>query len=149
RGEDVRTEATISSSPTTIDLCRCEPKATRCVSHSTGDTFISFQGICSSKRNRDRSCTAKVIDVASWPRINLRCCGAETVPTSPSVKTKRSTKTEAFSMEICQGIAAVFVCDQPGGEAILVDQLVADRSRPGGYGQRTYSTTFLPAGLKV
>ncbi|KAG5393280.1 hypothetical protein IGI04_023243 [Brassica rapa subsp. trilocularis] len=52
-------------------------------------------------------------------------------------------------MEICQGIAAVFVCDQPGGEAILVDQLVADRSRPGGYGQRTYSTTFLPAGLKV
>ncbi|KAG5402344.1 hypothetical protein IGI04_016951, partial [Brassica rapa subsp. trilocularis] len=118
-------------------------------SSSSSRLQISFPGICSSKRNRDRSCTTKVIDVASWPRINLSCCGAETVPTSPSVKAKRSTKTEAFSMEICQGIAAVFVCDQPAGEAILVDQMVADRSKPGGYGQGTYRTTFLPEGLKV
>ncbi|KAG5412270.1 hypothetical protein IGI04_008589 [Brassica rapa subsp. trilocularis] len=118
-------------------------------SPSSSRLQISFPGICSSKRNRDRSCTTKVIDVASWPRINLSCCGAETVPTSPSVKAKRSTKTEAFSMEICQGIAAVFVCDQPAGEAILVDQMVADRSKPGGYGQGTYRTTFLPEGLKV
>uniref|UniRef100_A0A0D3E099 Uncharacterized protein n=2 Tax=Brassica oleracea TaxID=3712 RepID=A0A0D3E099_BRAOL len=58
-------------------------------------------------------------------------------------------QTEDFSMEICQGTAAVFVCDQPGGETILVDQMIVDRSKPGGYGQRTYRTTFLPEGSKV
>ncbi|CAF1698701.1 unnamed protein product [Brassica napus] len=115
----------------------------------TNASSISFPGICCNKRSRDRSCTTKVIDVASWPRINLSCCDAETVPTSLSVKMKRSTKTEDFSMKICQGTAAVFVCDQPGGETILVDQMVADRSKPGGYGQNTYRTTFLLEGSKV
>ncbi|KAL0884321.1 hypothetical protein Bca101_008302 [Brassica carinata] len=82
------------------------------------------------------------MDVASWPRINLSCCDAETVPTSLRVKAKRSTKPEALPMKICQGIAAVFVRDQPEGEAILVDQMVSDRSKSGGYGHRTYRNTF-------
>ncbi|CAN7012051.1 unnamed protein product, partial [Brassica oleracea var. botrytis] len=50
-----------------------------------------FPGICSSKRDRDRSCTENVIGVASWSRISLSYCDAETVPTSLSVKAKRST----------------------------------------------------------
>ncbi|KAL0732185.1 hypothetical protein Bca4012_008394 [Brassica carinata] len=85
----------------------------------------------SRKRNRDRRCTAKVMDVASWPRINLSCCDAETVPTSLRVK-KRIVIPSYFLKVVfifARGIAAVFVCDQLESEAILVDQMVSDRSK--------------------
>ncbi|KAL0864658.1 hypothetical protein Bca101_043776 [Brassica carinata] len=82
------------------------------------------------------------MDVACWARINLNCCDAETVPTCLSVKTKRLTKTEDFSIKICQGIGAVCVSDQPGDEAILASQIVSDRRKLGGYGQMTYWDTF-------
>ncbi|KAF3567511.1 hypothetical protein DY000_02016163 [Brassica cretica] len=55
---------------------------------------------------------------------------------------KRSTETKALSLETSLGVGAVFVCDQPGRESILVNQIVSDPSEPGGYGQRTYMTTF-------
>ncbi|KAF3587601.1 hypothetical protein F2Q69_00032264 [Brassica cretica] len=111
--EDVRTGATISSSPTTIDLRCCEPKATRSVSHSTGDNSVRqrFRHVLSrgeemsyigsraeecNKRNRDRSCTAKVIGVASWSRTSLSCCDAETVPTSLSSAFATSLEMKQF-----------------------------------------------------
>ena len=33
-----------------------------------------------------------------------------------------------------RGVNAVFVCDQPGDEVILINQMVSDRSKLGGYG---------------
>ncbi|KAF3544375.1 hypothetical protein DY000_02005445 [Brassica cretica] len=47
-----------------------------------------------------------------------------------------------------RGSAAVFVYDQPGAEAILADQMMSNQSKIEGYGQRTFSTTFIPEGLK-
>ncbi|KAF8100597.1 hypothetical protein N665_0220s0002 [Sinapis alba] len=41
-----------------------------------------------------------------------------------------------------RGIGAVFVFDQPGSEAILVNQMVSDQSKLGSYGQRTYRATL-------
>ncbi|KAF8100739.1 hypothetical protein N665_0218s0077 [Sinapis alba] len=40
------------------------------------------------------------------------------------------------------GVGAVFVCNQPGDKAILVNQVVSDRIKHGGYGQKTSRTTF-------
>ncbi|KAF8090158.1 hypothetical protein N665_0484s0008 [Sinapis alba] len=39
-------------------------------------------------------------------------------------------------------VGEVCVCDQPGGEAILVNQMMSDRSKLGGYRQRTSRTTL-------
>ncbi|KAG2293753.1 hypothetical protein Bca52824_040422 [Brassica carinata] len=98
----------------------------------------------SSKRNRDRSCAAKVIDVASWTRISLSCCAAETVPTSLSVKKRIVIPSYILRVMLvfARGSASVFVYDQPGAEAIMADQMMSDLSKLGGYGQRTYRTTF-------
>ncbi|KAG5378217.1 hypothetical protein IGI04_026059 [Brassica rapa subsp. trilocularis] len=54
----------------------------------------------------------------------------ETVPTSLGVTEKRSTETKSISLEICQGVGAVCVYDQPGDEATLVKQTVFDRILP-------------------
>ncbi|KAF3583621.1 hypothetical protein F2Q69_00027049 [Brassica cretica] len=43
---------------------------------------------------------------------------------------KRSTETKSFSLEICQGVGAVCVYDQPGDEATLVKQMESDRTLP-------------------
>uniref|UniRef100_M4EYF0 Uncharacterized protein n=1 Tax=Brassica campestris TaxID=3711 RepID=M4EYF0_BRACM len=124
-------------------------KPQMCVSHSNGDTFVSqrFLHVLSrgeemsytgsmaedSKRNRDPSCTAKVIDVASWPSINLGCCDAQTVPTSLSVKAKRLTKTEAFKssgvviLEPSKSIRCVLrVSEEPVAKYIEVIWVLAD-----------------------
>ncbi|KAG2298650.1 hypothetical protein Bca52824_035122 [Brassica carinata] len=106
--------------------------------------------ILHSKRNHDRSCTAKVMDVACWPRINLSCCDAETVPNSLSVK-KRIVIPSYFlriMLVPVRGIGAVCVSDQPGDKAILSNQMVSDRRKLGGCGQMTYWATFVPEGLK-
>ncbi|KAL0846840.1 hypothetical protein Bca101_020086 [Brassica carinata] len=103
------------------------------------------------KRNRDRSCTAKVMDVASWLRINLSCCDAEMVPTSLSLTllsiiSKKRIVIPSYFLRIMlvsvRGISAVYVSDQPGDKAILVNQMVSDRRKLGGYGQRTYWAIF-------
>ncbi|KAF2599557.1 hypothetical protein F2Q68_00008310 [Brassica cretica] len=100
--------------------------------------------ICSSKRNRDRSCAAKVIAVASWARISLSCCAAETVPTSLSVKKRIVIPSYILRVILvfARGSAAVFVYNQPGAEAIFAYQMMSDRSKLGGYGKRTYRITF-------
>ncbi|WZZ59943.1 hypothetical protein YC2023_060050 [Brassica napus] len=105
---------------------------------------ISFPGICSSKRNRDRSCATKVIAVASWARISLSCCAAETVPTNLSVKKRIVIPNYILSVILvfARGSAAVFVYDQPGAEAIFAYQMMSDRSKIGGYRKRTYRNTF-------
>lgn len=33
-----------------------------------------------------------------------------------------------------RGVSAVFVCNQPGDKVILINQMVSDRSKLGGYG---------------
>ncbi|KAL0759025.1 hypothetical protein Bca101_075175 [Brassica carinata] len=98
----------------------------------------------SSKRNRDRSCAAKVIAVASWARISLSCCAAETVPTSLSVKKRIVIPSYILRVILvfARGSAAVFVYNQPGAEAIFAYQMMFDRSKLGGYGKRTYRNTF-------
>ncbi|KAG2293055.1 hypothetical protein Bca52824_039724 [Brassica carinata] len=98
----------------------------------------------SSKRNRDRSCAAKVIAVASWARISLNCCAADRVPTSLSVKKRIIIPSYILRVMpvFARGSAAVFVYDQPGAEAIMADQMMSDQSKLGGYGQRTYRTQF-------
>ncbi|KAG5397485.1 hypothetical protein IGI04_019299, partial [Brassica rapa subsp. trilocularis] len=47
-----------------------------------------------------------------------------------------------------RGVGAVYVCDQSGDEANLINQMVSDRSKTGGYGYRTSRATFLLEGLK-
>ncbi|KAG2280847.1 hypothetical protein Bca52824_052067 [Brassica carinata] len=98
----------------------------------------------SSKRNRDRSCAAKVIVVASWARIRLSCCAAETVPTSLSVKKRIDIPSYILRVILvfARGFAAVFVYDQPGAEVIFAYQMMSDQSKLGGYGKRTYRNTF-------
>ncbi|KAG2293754.1 hypothetical protein Bca52824_040423 [Brassica carinata] len=97
-----------------------------------------------SKRNRDQSCAAKVIAVASWARISLSCCAAETVPTSFSVKKRIVIPSYILRIMLifARGSAAVFVYDQPRAEAIMADQMMSDQSKLGGYGQSTYRNTF-------
>ncbi|WZY88174.1 LOW QUALITY PROTEIN: hypothetical protein YC2023_044909 [Brassica napus] len=41
-----------------------------------------------------------------------------------------------------RGVGAVDVCDQSGDEANLINQMVSDRSKTGGYGYRTSRATF-------
>ena len=67
--EDVRTGATISSSPTTIDLRCCEPKATRSVSHSTGDNSVRqrFRHVLS--RREEMSYIGSRAEEWFWGRI--------------------------------------------------------------------------------
>ncbi|WZY94954.1 hypothetical protein YC2023_067283 [Brassica napus] len=48
-----------------------------------------------------------------------------------------------------RGVGAVYVCDQSGDEANLINQMVSDRSKTGGYGYRTSRATFLLEGLKI
>ncbi|KAL0789688.1 hypothetical protein Bca101_005934 [Brassica carinata] len=98
----------------------------------------------SSKRNRDRSYAAKVIAFASWARISLSCCAAETVPTSLSVKKRIVIPSYILIVLLifARGSAAVFGYDQPGAESIMADQMMFDQSKLGGYGRRTYRTTF-------
>ena len=47
-----------------------------------------------------------------------------------------------------RGVGAVYVFDQSGDEANLINQMVSDRSKTGGYGYRTSRATFGPEGLK-
>ncbi|KAF2540614.1 hypothetical protein F2Q68_00032978 [Brassica cretica] len=49
-------------------------------------------------------------------------------------KGKKVDQIKKFQSGNFQGIAAVFVCDQPEGEATLVDQMVSDQSKLGFYG---------------
>ena len=69
-----------------------------------------------------------------------------------SIISKKRIVIQSYFLRIMlvsvRGIGAVCVSDQPGDEAILVNQMVSDRSKLGGYRQRTYWVTFLPEGLK-
>ncbi|KAF8102828.1 hypothetical protein N665_0193s0011 [Sinapis alba] len=40
------------------------------------------------------------------------------------------------------GVGEVCICDHLGDEAVLVNQMVSDRSKLGGYRQRTSRSTF-------
>ncbi|KAG5400204.1 hypothetical protein IGI04_014811 [Brassica rapa subsp. trilocularis] len=101
-----------------------------------GRCQISFPRICSSKRNRDQSCAAKVIAIVSWARISLSCCAAETVPTSLSVKKRIVIPSYILSVLLvfARRSAAVFVYDQPVAEAIFAHQMTSDQSKLCGYG---------------